>query len=834
MADNKEIRIKAIIDTADLDAQISRIKQKMTQATSSAQTLQRGQSIGAFSPQTQALFAGQAQKSFHQLREEFNLSERQSRNMEKDIRNITSRANSMKDIATKEKEVNKLLEDREKIENRLMHIKKAQVGFLEQAKTIDPNLSGFRMAGGTQGPEALAGGGNFNIGRMQNYRGFRGMGFGQGLSRLLSSMGGPIGVLGGLGAVASTGANIGMSVADELAERQRNIAMAQGSAMSMAATPLRQQMAGRGYEAAIFAPERERAFDTVGKEMESRRARDITRGLKDAVSEGLSQGFKFAIAGAAGGALAGGVGAGPGAIGGGLLGFGMGAFGKMADKGFRGALFNTQEYKAGLTREGFEKQQQLEQAYKLLNMDKTLGFEELQQNMGFYKGFGRTFGTSRPTTRGGLLGGILGAGVSRESGTDIATQMMGASGMTTGPGQVGDIKQAFMLGQGGMTNAGTVVGRMRGLMGGMTTQGIDEAMRRLFSEAMKAGINDSKMVEEMRKFTDVTSDLAYRQGGSDIANVASEFGRGMIGTGGRDIQAAGAAYQMRNQETGKLGGLEGAMKFAFSGSTEGKEILGGLSGNFEDTSAFLGLNVANLDPGNPQVKYLMSKMGITDFGEFKGRWRKAQTSSTSPRGGTRELMTKLGGLTSGQDFEAAVGGGGEAQDVYGQLIGALGVERGEGFRTLGQREQESYIRSLVTGETPADQVGGAGLKSAFEQRGAESPFTKLEAATAADQRESMGRLDDNIDQFAKAAENSARGAGEVNKAMELFKGSIGLGVESMNILRDAMVAIREYSQGGDKASLDAKLKALQSKMTDQPITTGNSSSSIFQRRMSGR
>ncbi|HLD91760.1 MAG TPA: hypothetical protein VI911_12235 [Patescibacteria group bacterium] len=798
----KKILIKAVMDNTEFDTQIQKLEQKLRQLQQSQKTFSQAQQ--SYSPQskmgehTRAFFGDYNQDNVDKLREMFNLN---ARKLQHESKELLSRGSELKKLEKIEDNLNViqkaritlLKEEIDTIKKRGQEIVQQNTMISQQAKSLGSGLEGFKGVGGGQEDDDSTG--LIYTQRMRNYKALRQKGLGVGLSRGLSALGG----LAGAGGLAMAAGQVGLSGWTEFAEKQRNLAMAQGSATSMATVSLQEQAQGRGVENLIFSKERQRGLEVAGNEMSSQRLRDIA-------------GIAMPTWGKIGAGVAGFAAAGP-------IGAAVGYAGAaMTDKRSRGALLGTEEYQSTLTKEGLEKARSVEAAEKLKNFQRTMAYDEFGRSGNQYRQFQQMFGQENATNPEGMLGQINRAGMTRSTGMELGGQLMQASGITTGSGDLNNLKQMQLLKEGGITNIGQVAGRIKGLESGFGEKSQEKVLEKIMYDAMKAGINDSKMVEETRNFLNITTQLATQKGVS-AGGISEEIARGTMTPSGVGLQSAMTAFQMREQESGDLGGARGAFKWAYSGTEEGQKSLGGMSNNFELTSSFLGMPISQMTEDNPMVQRFMKETGAKDINELKDIKRKFELRGSTPRGETLQKLEQFGksieGM-SGQDITKAVSGGG-LNDLYTNITGALSTERGSEFRGLNFRDQMSYVTAMSRGDMTGGQQSTLGDIAA---RGGKSPYLAGEKAEAADQLSQMNRLNKFIDEFAdisnKYSESTKmllNSSSDVDESMKLFQKAIENGASSLEMLQGIMVSIKRTA---DTGSIDESWKRgnLQSQIID--------------------
>lgn len=761
MADDKNIRFRAVLDAADFDRGMSDLQRKMRQMQQEMSRMQSAQRtvssdpvVGRFAKEffdkTQQQSGQQLMSDIQKQRQEIQNTRSKVQEKSKELKILQEELKLKKESKEADQESLKTLEKKIQLQQRLMNnlnrLGSRQAQDLG-AMTETAQMAGIDVGMGQQamGPISAERIGQLR-GRAANVRAYRGMGFGRGTSRALSLLGGPMAVAGGIGAAVGFAGQVGSSVYDELAEKDRRIGMAMGTAGQAGSTEIQRALRGQGIENVYFSEERERAFGTAEREFESRRRRDMLRNASGGYSGAamIGGGTLMALGGLA--SLTG-IGAGVGVpmMGAGKLMMGAGAVGKATqfatDKSFREPFLNTDEYQTRLTQEEMQSARALEQANRYRDPRKKFGFDFLRQNEGMFNQFQQTFGETDSMKAGGLIQAFNQQGMTGQTALRIAQAQQSAAGMTIGAGQTGDVRTAYELQQGGMTNAGRAMGLMRGLSATFGEKATEDSMKQLFSEAFSTGITDSGMVEEIRTFTNASLDLA-QQTGMRVEEAAQEVTKGMVG----DYSAMGMRGQQgaRAIERGlsTAGGASLDYKLAFAGSEQGQEMLGGMTGT-PDVLQFANLDINNISENNPVVQSMMEKMGIDDIDEFRRRKAEFDIAGGARVSTTRnrflDFTKKLSGM-SGREKSAYMQG--EGRKEYQEILANLEAENpafkaqfGSQMQLLGRYAETLNPEEQLTEFERRYAPGGGGgdLFGDMRRRGAGQLTTALEGTRADDQ-----------------------------------------------------------------------------------------------------
>ena len=822
---SKEIRVRAVLDDTGFDQKVQNLQQRLNRMNQMQQTAMQSQTqYGAGSKMsglTSAFFGDFNRESIGNLREAFNLNVRKLQHEERELRKKTS---EMKEIEKLDKKMTEGQKDRLKnLKDEIALLKEKGRTTLEdnqkianQAKSMGSDLYGFKGVGGPGGGQP-SGGRPYDLDAMGNYRQYRGMGFGRGTSRALTRFGGP--ALGLLGA-ASTALPLIHSGLEEYMLKEGNIALAQGGTGRALGSQLGQlQDPNQILQTAAFMPERARAMNISAGELQSKRTRDIIGGIGSALTPTTGK-LAAAGAGAAAGSAFFGIGAIPGAIAGYL---GTGAIGYGLDKDKRGALFGTQEYREQVTAESLMRSQKIEEALKAANIPKNLAFKAMQQQMPNMMQAETAFGAMNQYQEGSFLRNMVNTGMTARTGINQAQQFMQTAGMTPGNANIGEINNAYTLSRAGLANAPRLTGAIKGLAAGFGEQATDQSIKKLFAEAVKFGVNDSKMVEEMRQFTGAATSLAMEKG------IRVEEAAGILGRSGQGImsaprlKAAMNAMQMREQEAKDPTAM--AFKMAFMGTGKGQQMFGGLDRMQMLRMASMGEGDLSID--SPEVQNMMESLGLEGEEGFKElRKRHAQLGL---RGGLRHgptLQKALEYLEKRDTMSPE-----ERRRAEGEFTTQFQVTRG------GAKDFRSVLEYLRGGEiTDTNQAPGAGMLQAYQTKGRAGLGARIEEGKAAAEArgfESMTATDQEtgrqfIDDFVGNMKNASQGAAQLNEVIQQVRNAVGQNAEAMESFAKILNAYNESVQSGNMDKFNSTLQNEQKSLTEmmnggsfQPTSSSN-------------
>jgi len=203
-----------------------------------------------------------------------------------------------------------------------------------------------------------------------------------------------------------------------------------------------------------------------------------------------------------------------------------------------------------------------------------------------------------------------------------------------------------------LQNAPGIMGQMSGA--GMETGDTDDAVIRLMSEAVKLGVDTSKMPQEMQRMTTITASLATAGGGFS-AMAGENFGAGVTGFSKSELGGAQSAFEEMQQRGKDGGGFEGQMGMGFlmgkgASGAFGKEGAAKLKKDSKLMNALNQYSAEDLQKDPELAKGLAQKMGISADKLIEGmrkkdEYKQTRTSSQS------EASDALGNATKGMSTE---------------------------------------------------------------------------------------------------------------------------------------------------------------------------------------
>jgi len=702
---DKNLNIRVGIDAKNFDRQIQDLQRRLNQMQQTNQTMGQIQNqYGAGSRMGNAAsgaFAAFNDQSIRELREKHNLNttimERQHRLVERKKKQLEEISKLEGSSGKEDKErLSRLKEEITLLERRTRIRAQENVMVSRAATQMGGSPSDFGMQG-SYGPSGM------NMGAMGRYRGFRGMGLGQGTSRFLTSFGGPI--MAGAGMLAA-GLPAFNSIRDEIAEKQRNEAMLGGSALRGSSREMREFASGRGSDAIFYGRERAEAAGILSKEYSNRRSRDVSKGLSNGiVGRTLGGVAAGAAAGAGIGAIFGGAPAIPGAI----IGGGLGLLSPLVtDKQTRGAVWNSDEYKKSLMAEAMGRRPGLEEALKAKDPGREIGRQGFMQNVDRnlqltrMLGGSSIYGNQGDPQSGFLYNQMTGAQkygnlpVSEQQVIASANQITGAGGTTAAANRMSGTAAAFNR-QFNINNAGSLMGTLSSA--GMSPEKTEETTKRIFAEAVKIGVDASRMPQEMQRFANAAIKAAT-SGGGFSEEAIRRVGESTTGTSSVEI-AAGLSAQQAYESRGREGsGYRGQLGFGFLNSGKldsivGKEAASKIRKDSKLMNRLNQLSPEELQKSPELLAGISSRLGISQE-ETLGMVRKLNAEKQTYMRPTESLLKEYGELASKYSSEEMKGMEG-ASALYSKIEDQLASEEGESFTKLGSAQRRARIKSMSTG-----------------------------------------------------------------------------------------------------------------------------------------
>ena len=656
--------------------------------------------------------------------------------------------------------------------------------------------------------------------------------------------------------------------ATHVIERERKTAVAQGQAARVASTELREQFQGQGARGIFWAAERQKAMRMASEEQRAQGGLDIAK-------------------------VAGGIGA--GAVTGGMLGGPMGAVaggivagvGMMGNERLRSRVFDQEQYRALMTKEGMQKYQANLAAQKAMQPRRAMAQEYFERNAGRMQTMQRQLGLqtdegllgaqgpvagadladmisnvpqARPTMgwerrgrgqfpvqtgqafpstgRGPLEGGIQadtmlqnilapqGGGPVMQGGTPMGRrsegylidQMMGERGTAQySEANIMRQRQQLLAGGGGtdvqglaggaarmernigLMGAGGIMGRIAGAGMGQGAEQTEENTKRLLAEAVRIGVDLSKMPVELQRFTQATAEV-MTQGGGISGTAAARLGAGLGGLTSVEVEAGKGAYQEALQAAKGAGGMEGQIGYGFLMGKEtqgilGKEAAGKLGKSAELLNSLNQLSVEDLERDPSLLKGLAKRLGVGED-KLKDLIQAKDAKKQSRTAGLEEMQKVYAKKTEGMSLQekAEFDASEEGAVLYSKLQTRRAMEKG-GFLQKGAAARKAGARMGAAFQM--DLGGEERLRAPLE---AVEAGLKTEPDTAAIAQEKamatgdvarIRALRDNIEDLKNAAKAHSESAEMYNQQFNRFIDAVKSGGNAMETMKGQLDSVIE-------------------------------------------
>lgn len=826
MAEDKEIRIRAVLDASTFDKGVSQIEEKLkkitqqqSQAAGAKQVLGKDTVLGKYAQQAFGDFSKESQRQLEQM---YQVQRREAINQQVTLKGKQQELDKM---AKSDMEMTKQQKERlELLKKEIDLLKEKHRQTLNTAAEIEKSM-GKIGAGGAGG----AGGGGAGGGIPGAPGGPEGGGIAGRAEQLFS------GLLRGMTAAALIKG--GFNAASQAYEsffvtRPREMEVAKGAAMTGISREMRENFAGQGSNRAFYARERARAFQMAQQERDRQEYLDVASGAAKigggallGAGAGAMYGTEIAAAttamtlGAAaplapfiiGGTTA------AGAVVGGIGGY-LGS----SDRE-RKSVFDRERYKNQSLAEMMKNRETMEAAmiaqdplrahardYFMNNYEQMAAFERktgIRERYPMYGGGGLLRTQMRIGEKYG--GGMLSMEDIMEQ-TGALYQAGGGTQAAQMSGMAGAINRQL-----GVTNAAQVMGRLQG-MGNLGNQGTQEATRRLLAEAVRIGVDTSKMPQEMERMTALTAQISTAGGGYS-AIAAQTLGAGVAGLSAGQIQAAGTAYERFESRAAESEGLTGQIGFGFllgRGGEQafGKEAIAKIRTNPRLMNQLQNMSAADLEKDTAVLRGMASDLGMSPDELLKAKKEmdiNKQTLSEPEERLTRQLgeltqgmtATQIEGLATGTDEQAK-----QYQDLQYRLQQMRGGTLGKEYFRLGAsgRTAENLMISRAgAGELPPLAPAEAAVEQALT-----APITsaaeKEKSSRARGQADMLYNLNQNLEDFGKAADMSVKNADAINFAMDKFKTALEKNGGDVNTeLQKIADQLEEFSKRMEQAGIPA-------------------------------
>ena len=620
-----------------------------------------------------------------------------------------------------------------------------------------------------------------------------------------------------------------LDTATHMIERERKTATAQGKAARVASQELREEFQGQGSRGVFWAAERQKAMGMAAREQAGQGALDFAK-----IGAGITGG---ALAGGIAGSAIPGIGTAVGAIGGGIT----AGLGMMGSDRLRSRIFDQQQYRAMMTQEGMEKYEANLAAQKALTPRRAMAQDYFMQNAGRMQTMQRQLGLqtdvgllgAQPAQFGGLqadammedimAGGnaptrVGGVPMGRRSEGYLIDQMMGERGTPQySEANIMRQRQQLLAGGGGtdvqqlaggaarfernigLMGAGGVMGQLAGAGMGQGTMQTEENTKRLLAEAVKIGVDLSKMPVELQRFTQATAQV-MTAGGGVSGTAAARLGAGIGGLTAVEVEAGKGAYQEALQSAKGAGGMEGqiGMGFLMGKETEGligKEAAGKLGKSAELLNSLNQLSIEDIERDPSLAKGLAKRLGVSedklkDLIQAKDAKKQSRTAGLEEMQKTYAKKTEGMSLQEKAEFDASE----EGAVLYSKLQTRRAMEKG-GFLQKGAAARKAGARMGAAFQM--DLGGEDRLRAPLEAVEAGLQTEPDTAAISKEKSEATGdiarlrALSDNIEQLKNAAKVHSETAEIYNVQFDSFIKSIKAGGNSLDTLKEQLDSVVE-------------------------------------------
>lgn len=773
----KELLISAKFDTSDFDKSVETMQKKLKDIYAPAdqirmqqQTAQRLQGMGmgaAMSSPGQEAFK---RSSMQERRELDRAIADEARGQEKLGKVIAKRLEILKELQTKQKETIKGSQEELTIKEKIARVEENTAKMRETYKQRDQVLNqmmDLKEKNTPQGLERL----------MSAYKGGGVGGVATAAQRMIKAspgafLGGVGGVIGGLGALTSAGAEMyrdvkGMPIRSDIS---------MGNAVQgTLGKDVNNIYSRRTAFEQFFQPERQKA---AGQALEMNRANQS--------ADKWSLGGNLAAIG--GGALS--TATGVGTIGG-IAAMGKGLYGLATDERQRALLMSkmgsssgTERYNSLLAEEMSKNYQNSYEAQKNQNPFKVAAGQEYEQNFQRNLDAQRSMGIGNEQfyAKGGFLDKNIKGGFTNDQAVGMANSITGSGGSSRSAfdnALMGNQMQRNM----DLTNSGQILGSISGGVGG--AEGTRQATIKVLAEGMRLGLDDSKFAEENRRFTAAAAEVIGRSGAkteTDFERLSKTFGSFQTEQTNQGVAAGQGAYQRYQENSGSTTGPRGVMRAAAMMQDKDLSKL-----NTVDKQALMGFEENQLTENNMVVQ------------------RAAEVTGLSPK----EIIEKMQGVNkTGQSRFA------KADQLKEQIANETDPVKIESMR----RELASYTKvenpdfNALQNNSFATGISGGKAQLLGPGAGDQGAIAKLNSGADA-----TGRMEDNtiaamagdagtvlknfndmrggMDEAAKSAAAFTDSIREMNAALQqaLENARNNKGSESLNHLQKIM---DKYSNSG--------------------------------------
>jgi len=788
MSMDKEIKIRAVLSTDTFDKgiqeiqeKLKRITQQQNQGVGAQQALGKDSVLGKYAQSAFGDFSKDAQKQLEQM---YQTQRREAVNQNISLKGKEAELAKMAKI---DGELTKQQRERvELLKKEIDLLKEKQRQTLgvaaETQKAIDKMKPKEDVpdAGGGGAPPPQGGGG------LKDH-----------FSKFIKQV--------GVASIISGALNAAMQTVDDMITRDRKINVNNAASLNIGSREMREQFEGKGSRGMFWLSERQRAMAAANQEQKSVSTMDTVRGWGGTALQGIGLGTMIGTGwtGIGLGTMIGtgwtGIGLGVGA---GLMGAGTAMKGGLVgDERTRAAMFDREKYKALNTREGLEKYEQNLAAEKAKDPRKALAQEYFENNRESLAGMQRQLGLNTDLALTGSFGVLQnnmtkGAGFGgvnfNQATIEQQIQALASGGaMTEGMRELSGNAAAYNR-QFNLNNAGSVMGRLQGNVGGNAAQ-TDEVYKRLLTEAVRSGVDASTMPRELERMTQMTAEL-ISSGGVNAMGMEDVFGAGLGGFNQKSMQAAASAAEQFRSTAKEAGGWEGQMGMGFLQGGKAQELLRGKQLSAKDMNYLNQLSYTEMDEqGFQRVgEYLGIDAGkAKELLRQKDMYKQTRTGAEDVANQALGQFLKSKGQMSPEQLNEALSTG-EGAKLFTEAESQRGA-RGEGFmqKDVATRKAEILAQARLSAgiediTTPQEAEG----KVSEQMRKQEKRAAYIEEGSqATGDMTRMDALNDQLENLKKAAQNHTKYAEEYNKQFELLLEATKKGASSMDAVANQLTEL---------------------------------------------
>ena len=791
MSNDKEIRIRAVLDASTFDKGVNEIQEKLkkltqqqTQGVGAQKALGKDSVLGKYAQQAFGDFSKESQR---QLETMYQAQRREAVNQ-----SITMKGKEaeLAKMAKLDGEMTK--QQKERIENL-----KKEIDLLKEKHRITLNTAAETQkaldkmkpaAGGPGGPGGPGEGGGPPPSPQDPSGGFKNM-----LGNMLKQV--------GVAAVIKGAINGAVQGIEDIITRDRKIGMNNAQALNATSREMREQFEGRGSRGMFYMPERARAMRAAAQEQGSQSTLETAKAWGGTALQGIGIGTM---------ALTGWTGIGLG-VGAGLAGAGtMLKGGVIGDERARAAMFDRTKFNSLMNKEGMEKYEQNLAAEKAKDPRRVMAQEYFEQNRQNIAGLQKQLGIGSDSELMGSGGvGLLqqqmgygrqygGVNFNQQTIEQQVNALAAGGAMTEGMRGMSGAAATYNR-QFNISNAGQTMGKMQGNTG-MNSSLTDMAYQKLLAEAVRLGVDTSTMPRELEKMTQITAELSTA-GGVNATGMVDLFNSGVAGFNQKAMGAAAGAAQDFLQTGKTAGGWEGQMGMGFLQSGAATDIVGrkltAPEMNFLNQTSGAELDEAgiqriadqlNITP--EQAKKLMQE---------KDKYKQGRTAQEDKA--YADLGEFLKGKSPDEIKEAISGGAG------GKLFTQAQMARGQTHGDFLQKDQATQTAEILmqanvaAGNQPGSPLEMAAKAVEDQKKKKEDRAAYVEeGAEATGDMTRMDALNEQLENLKNAARNHTKYAEEYNKQFELMVTATKNGAQAMESVADQLTSLEQRMRENDAAN----------------------------------